>query len=220
MRLLILIFVLLITLLGCAVSESKAVCSSEGECLQKARDTCSLLSSASLRDGCTADAYRNFMNAKKENEKGIFERWADDIRKSRRQEELKAQEAQRQETIKRQQDAIALQNNIQNQCRGYGFQLGTTAMANCVMQIDLAHNQLQKQQQQADAAYNQKLQQCRSMWGQGLGQPTMSGSFGESLGNANTAYRNCMAGMPAAPTQVICHKSPNPQVDYVYCTTR
>lgn len=106
------------------------------------------------------------------------------------------------------------------ECDAYGFKRGTPAMANCVMQIDLAHKQLQRQQQQAEAAYNQKVQQCRSMWGQGMGQPTMSGGFGESLGNANTAYQNCMAGVPTAPTQVICNRSPNPQVNYVYCTTR
>jgi hypothetical protein len=205
------IFFLFIVALQFGCASTKSSCETYDECFKEAKDKCSLLQ-GTRRANCEYSAFEN-LRAIKQTEKGFFQRWADNIGESRRQEELKAQEAQR-------QAAIALQNKIQNQCRGYGFQMGTPAMANCVMQIDLAHKQLQQQQQQAEAAYNQKVQQCRSMWGQGMGQPTMSGSFGESLGNANTAYQNCMAGVPTAPTQVICNRSPNPQVNYVYCTTR
>jgi hypothetical protein len=60
-----------------------------------------------------------------------------------------------------------------------------------------------------------------------LGQPTRSGSFAESLGNAMTAYGGGVqsaprtyAPAPASPTQTTCRMMPNGMYSQVICTSQ
>ena len=91
-------------------------------------------------------------------------------------------------------------------------------MANCVMQLDLAHKKSQEEQQQADAAYNLKLQQCRNIMQQTIQNPTAL-NFWAGLGEAGTAYQNCMDGVPTIkrqPAQIIEIK-PTPSQKNLMC---
>ena len=47
----------------------------------------------------------------------------------------------------------------------------------------------------------QRERQCKGAMGAAMMAPTKSGTFNESMSNANTAYYNCMAGLPPAAPQ-------------------
>jgi hypothetical protein len=65
----------------------------------------------------------------------------------------------------------------------YGFQFGTADMAACVQRLDMEERQLAR-----------RKAICQLQMSAALGQPTRTGSTGESMANASAAYNSCMAG--------------------------
>lgn len=127
-------------------------------------------------------------------------------------EQLASQEREREARIRA--AAENLHRAIEGKCRAYGFQPGTNAFASCVMQLD----QLSQQQIAANRARAQQESNCMAAMGQGFLAPTQTGSFGEGLGRASSAYQNCMAGLPPPrSTNIICTRQGS---DSVYCFTQ
>jgi hypothetical protein len=94
--------------------------------------------------------------------------------------------------------------SAKNQCEGYGFQSGTNAFAQCLMQIDMTQRQIDAENQ-ARANLSRKCELARA---NGFNQQTRTGHFVESLQLANQAYDNCMAGLPPPKSGLInCSKS-------------
>jgi hypothetical protein len=82
-------------------------------------------------------------------------------------------------------------SRAQSQCDGYGFQKGTNAYAQCVMQMDqLIRQQDYEQQRRANIEFQCRMQKANSF----LSYQTPF--FVESLNRADQVYNNCMAGLP------------------------
>ena len=94
------------------------------------------------------------------------------------QAQLKARKAR--EEAQRRNNYYA---SLRGQCQNYGFQNGTTEMANCVQQLDM--------QKRVD---RQRRGRCNLARAEAMNQPTRSGSTGESFAKGNAAYSRCMAG--------------------------
>jgi len=126
-------------------------------------------------------------------------------------EQRAARERERQE--KARAATAQMRTAIENRCRGYGFEKGTAAFSSCVMQIDLlTHRIVAERNRQSELE-----SRCSIARAQGYIAPTASGNFGESLANANSAYANCMAGLPPSrPANIICQRQ---ERDRVYCFT-
>jgi len=92
--------------------------------------------------------------------------------------QLQARKAR--EEVQRRENYYA---GLRGQCQNYGFGNGTTEMANCVQQLDM--------QKRAD---RQRRGHCNLVRAQVLGQPTRSGSTGESFAKGNAAFSKCMSG--------------------------
>ena len=92
--------------------------------------------------------------------------------------ELKARKAR--EEAQRRNNYYA---SLRGQCQNYGFQNGTSEMANCVQRLDM-------QKQEA----RQRRGHCNIARSVAMSQPTRSGSTGESFAMGNEAYSKCMAG--------------------------
>jgi hypothetical protein len=94
----------------------------------------------------------------------------------------------------------------QSQCQVYGFQKGTNAFAQCLMQIDIA-------QRQADIEKQSRVkleQRCELARANGFTQQTRTGNFVENLQLATQAYNNCIAGLPPPKSGLInCNVSGN-----------
>ena len=124
-------------------------------------------------------------------------------------EQRQAQERQRQAV-----ERAALAQRVASldaRCRGYGFELRTTAFAQCVMKLDQADRQAEFAQRQ-----RQELEsRCGIAEAQGWVAPTRTGSFGEGAQNAMAARNACLAGLPPPrSTNIICQRQgPND----VYC---
>jgi uncharacterized protein YceK len=124
-------------------------------------------------------------------------------------EQRAAQERERQEKVR--EAAAQMRTAIENRCRGYGFEKGTAAFSSCVMQMDLLTQQILAERK----ARNDLESRCSLARGQGYLAPTRTGNFGESLAIANSAYENCMAGLPPSrPANIICQRQ---ERDRVYC---
>jgi len=94
--------------------------------------------------------------------------------------------------------------SAESQCDGYGFQKGTNAYAQCMMQIDIAQKQANMQRQErANREY-----QCQMAKANAMLQPGRTGNFFEGLQFSTQTYNNCMAGLPPPSSGLInCHKS-------------
>jgi hypothetical protein len=124
-------------------------------------------------------------------------------------EQRYAQERQKQAQL---QAAMAQrQASLEARCRGYGFELRTTAFAQCLMKLDQAEQQAESQKKQRAELESR----CEFAKAQGWLAPTTTGSFGEGAQRAAAAYNACMAGLPPpTSTRVICQRQgPND----VYC---
>lgn len=109
--------------------------------------------------------------------------------------------------------AESIRSGLENRCRGYGFQPGTTAFAQCLMQLDQALQQVAA----AQAARKEMERRCALAEAQGYLAPTRTGSFAESQQLASAAYSRCMAGLPPPPQlNVICRREPG-LPNQVYC---
>ena len=96
------------------------------------------------------------------------------------------------------------QFNGASQCDSYGFQKGTNAYAQCLMQIDIAQRQMNAEIQ---ARANRQFS-CQMAKANAYLQPTRTGNFFESQQFADQTYNNCMAGLPPPRSGIInCHKS-------------
>lgn len=73
--------------------------------------------------------------------------------------------------------------DLRGQCHTYGFQSGTPELASCVQRLDSEKRQAR-----------QLRGHCNLLRGAALGEPTKSGSGGESFAKANKVYNECMAG--------------------------
>ena len=118
-------------------------------------------------------------------------------------EQRYAQERQRQG---QQKAAIAQrQASLEARCRGYGFELKTTAFAQCLMKLDQAEQQAAQQQKQRAELESR----C------GLVQAQAHFTPGTSIQDAVEAGNACMAGMPPPRSnRVICRREGR---DEVYC---
>lgn len=97
-----------------------------------------------------------------------------------------------------------VEENAYSRCAQYGFETGTNAFAQCLMQMDIVQRQINAENQ-ARVNLERKCQFARS---NGFAQQTRTGSFIESLGLATQAYNNCMAGLPPPNSGIInCNKS-------------
>ena len=115
-------------------------------------------------------------------------------------EQRQAQERQRQAV-----ERAALAQRVASldaRCRGYGFELRTTAFAQCVMKLDQADRQVA----QAQSQRKELESRCGLAKAQGWLAPTATGSFGEGAQRATAAYNACMAGLPPPVTRVICQR--------------
>jgi len=96
------------------------------------------------------------------------------------------------------------QETADSRCDQYGFQKGTNAYAQCLMQIDIAERQLSAEIQVRANRQNS----CQMAKANAYLQPTRTGNFFESQQLADQAYNNCMAGLPPPRSGLInCHKS-------------
>lgn len=104
----------------------------------------------------------------------------------------------------------------ESQCRGYGFTAGTSAFAQCVMQVDMAKRAALDQQRQAEQLRSQRYSQCKLVESQAW---LSSGpSFFEALPQVKAAFQNCMAGIPPPPKlEVFCSRIGR---DEVRCSSR
>jgi hypothetical protein len=102
------------------------------------------------------------------------------------------------------------QASLDIRCRGYGFELGTTGFAQCMMKLDQAERQTANAQSQR----RELESRCELAKAQGLLAPTATGSFGESAQRGAAAYNACMAGLPPPVTRVICQRQGQNEV---YC---
>jgi hypothetical protein len=94
-----------------------------------------------------------------------------------------------------------VRRDLENRCRGYGFQPGTTPFAQCLMQLD----QSVRQAAAAQAARKQLESRCEGLMSQEYFNPGRTGSFGEAQQRASAAYNNCMAGLPLPQsTNITC----------------
>jgi membrane protease subunit (stomatin/prohibitin family) len=105
--------------------------------------------------------------------------------------------------------AESMRSGLENRCRGYGFQPGTTAFAQCLMQMD----QLASQAAAAQQARKQQEGRCADIQAQACLTPGRRDCF--------TAYQTCMAGLPPAPQlqNIICRREPG-LPNQVYCFTQ
>ncbi len=118
-------------------------------------------------------------------------------------EQRYAQERQKQAQL---QAAMAQrQASLEARCRGYGFELRTTAFAQCLMKLDQAEQQAAQQKKQRDELESR----CGFVQAQAHFTP------GKSIQDAVNAGNACLAGLPPpAATRVICQRQgPND----VYC---
>ena len=121
-------------------------------------------------------------------------------------EQRYAQERQRQA---QQQAAMAQrQASLEARCRGYGFELRTTAFAQCLMKLDQAEQQAaQQQKQRAELESRCGLVQAQAHFipGNSIQEAVEAGEAGEA----------CMAGMPPPRSnRFICRREGR---DEVYC---
>ena len=87
---------------------------------------------------------------------------------------------------------IYQQSNGESQCSQYGFQKGTDAFAQCLMQVDIAQRQVNAERQ----ARANRENSCQMAKANAYLQPTRTGNFFESQQLADQTYNNCMAGLP------------------------
>jgi hypothetical protein len=103
------------------------------------------------------------------------------------------------------------QASLDIRCRGYGFELGTTGFAQCMMKLD----QAERQTAQAQNQRKELESRCGLAEAQGWLAPTATGSFSEGAQRAAAAYNACMAGLPTPKSnRVICRREGR---DEVYC---
>ena len=82
-------------------------------------------------------------------------------------------------------------SRAQSQCDGYGFQKGTNAYAQCIMQMDqLIRQQDYEQQRRANIEFQCRMQKANSFL------TYQTPFFVESMNRADQVYSNCMAGLP------------------------
>jgi len=97
-----------------------------------------------------------------------------------------------------------LQETADSRCDQYGFQKGTNAYAQCLMQIDIAQRQMNAEIQSRANRHNS----CQMAKANAYLQPTRTGNFFESQQLADQTYNNCMAGLPPPKSGLInCNKS-------------
>lgn len=78
---------------------------------------------------------------------------------------------------------LSYKQRLQERCSGYGFEPGTTAFSNCLMQLD-------SQNIAAGAAQSR----CMFVKSQAYANPGRTGGFGEAQQRADAAYSRCMSG--------------------------
>jgi hypothetical protein len=129
----------------------------------------------------------------------------------RRYEAQRRAEVQAAEAAKRREEA-AKRTAMIDQCRGYGFNSGTTGFSNCLMQLDQANMQLE----QARLERQNLEARCRYAEAEGWLAPTRTGSFFEGAQRAAQYRNNCLAGLPPPKNSVICNASKDGQSIYCY----
>jgi hypothetical protein len=85
------------------------------------------------------------------------------------------------------------QLNGASQCDSYGFQKGTNAYAQCMMQMDqLIRQQNYEQQRRANIEFQCRMQKAQAAFDSG--DPFFN--LGKQLSKIDQVYNNCMAGLP------------------------
>lgn len=102
---------------------------------------------------------------------------------SRKQQEAKQKQLQIQ-ALQRQK--------IQEQCKGYGFILGTPSMAKCVMEIDIARRQVEERQAKIESERASRIKDCNMKKAFEVAMAS-----GRSTGEEN--FQRCLSGLPPAP---------------------
>lgn len=134
------------------------------------------------------------------------------FRQVQEQKKLRIEEQKRIEAANTQQriEQIRAQHRvelIERRCKSYGFEPKTPAYANCLMQLDQADREIERQKsaidgQNAAAAEARKAleSRCRLEQAQIYIDPRNNGGFADTQMRASAAWERCLSGSPPLPS--------------------
>lgn len=105
----------------------------------------------------------------------------------------------------------------ESQCSGYGFVRGTSAFAQCILQVDMARRSALEQREQLTQAREQRFRQCKFEEARNWVEPG-NGDFFENAVRVRQRFESCMAGIPPPPKiEIVCNRIGR---DDIRCSSR